>query len=221
MCNRCTRFGSLNIEVFYLYFGVLQLANRYSVFSFTRALSFRLRPFRLRYRFGGRTGSECTPHTGSQKPLQIEASLLFSPQTLHDAWPLAPTCEVSPFLSISPFGCCYIWFTNQRGRRKKVSTRCKRKVDALRFLQDFREEDHERQGEARQVCLSTFFHDYLKYAEANLARRTLNIHRYALRRFQALVGDIPLTSVSPFHFDSYRTFRFGMTNGRWSRTSHP
>ena len=117
------------------------------------------------------------------------------------------------FLSKSSLGYYYIWFTDQRGKRKKVSTRCKRKGDALRFLQHFREEDHERQLKARHVCLSTFFHDYLKYAEANLARRTLNIHRYALRRFQALVGDIPLTSVSPFHFDSYKTYRSGMTSG--------
>jgi integrase len=122
------------------------------------------------------------------------------------------------FISRSTSGYYYIWFKDQRGKRKKVSTRCKRKGGALRFLQHFREEEHERLQKAKHVLLSTFIQEYLHYARANLARRTLNIHKYALNRLVALIGDMPIMSVTPRHFDLYKTYRSNMTSGSRSKT---
>jgi integrase len=123
------------------------------------------------------------------------------------------------FISKSSSGYYYVWFMDQRGKRKKVSTRCKRKGDAFRFLQHFREEEYERIQKTKRILLSSFAQEYLQYAKSNLAQRTLNIHKFALNRFISLVGDIPMVSVTPRHFDQYKTFRSNMTNGLRSNNS--
>ena len=42
------------------------------------------------------------------------------------------------FISKSRKGCHCIWYTDDRGNRRKVSTRCRLKTDALKALMDFK-----------------------------------------------------------------------------------
>ena len=111
------------------------------------------------------------------------------------------------FLSKHSSGYYYVWYRDEIGKRHKVSTRTKYKVEATKFFQAFKREEHERMKRTQNVRLSTFFNDYLQYVRANLARRTQIIHTNALNRFLAMFGDMPLTYVTARHYDLYKSHR--------------
>jgi integrase len=125
------------------------------------------------------------------------------------------------FLSKSQNGVYYLWYTNEQGKRQKVSTRCRYKTDATNFLQAFKSEEHERAKRARNKPASVFFAEFLEYAKATFAFRTLNIYDATLKHFLALVGDLPLPSVTPKHFDAYKTERLKMLKRGSSETVGP
>jgi integrase len=128
------------------------------------------------------------------------------------------------FLSKSCSGVYYLWYTNEQGRRQKVSTHCRYKTDAINFLQSFKSEEHEKAKRARNKPSSVFFAEFLEYAKATFAPRTLNIYDATLKHFLALVGDLPLPSITPKHFDAYKTERLKMlkrSKGKTSETVQP
>jgi integrase len=114
------------------------------------------------------------------------------------------------FLSKHATGYYYVWYRDDNKKKHKVSTRTRLKVEAIKFFQSFRREEHERLQKAKQILLSSFFKDYLQYVQSNLARRTWIIHRNTCNRFVAMFGDIPLMSVTARHFDLYKSHRLNM-----------
>ncbi len=111
------------------------------------------------------------------------------------------------FLSKHSNGIYYLWFNNERGKKQKVSTHCTHKADALRFLQSFKCDEHERKQKAKRKLLSEFKEDFLPFADANFSSGTVNIYKAAIRNFLEFSGDLPLTSYTPQHFDVYKTER--------------
>jgi len=99
------------------------------------------------------------------------------------------------FLSKLPNGVYYIFFFDELGNRHKVSTRCKLKSDALRFLQQFRQSEHERKVKLQRVSLTQFSDDYLKCSRTVLAPKSQESACTSLREFVRIVGDIPLHKV--------------------------
>lgn len=53
----------------------------------------------------------------------------------------------------------YLWFHGENGKRHNVSTACKPKSDALKFLQRFRKTGYEKQQNFRQMSLSRSVND--------------------------------------------------------------
>jgi hypothetical protein len=56
-----------------------------------------------------------------------------------------------------PHGFYYLFFSDDLGKRRGLSTRCKLKSDALKFLQNFREADHQRKLNLFRVSLPLIF----------------------------------------------------------------
>jgi hypothetical protein len=69
------------------------------------------------------------------------------------------------FLSKRSSGIYYLWFTDDSGRKQKVSTGSRLKSDALKFLQRFRQDEHEKLVKLRQTPLSQFIDDFLRHSE--------------------------------------------------------
>ncbi len=111
------------------------------------------------------------------------------------------------FLSKHSNGTYYLWFRDKHGKKEKVSTRCKYKTDAVRFLQSFKKDDHERRQNAKNKLLSAFVSDFLKYVSGNFSKGTLATYRATLKNFISIIGDVPLSFVTPQHFDTYKTER--------------
>ncbi|MBM4400404.1 MAG: site-specific integrase [Crenarchaeota archaeon] len=108
------------------------------------------------------------------------------------------------FLSKAPSGIYYLWFRNERGKRQKVSTRCRRKSDALRFLQSFKmERSHRKQPK----LFSDFKRDFLLYSQGHLSSGTVTGYHASLDNFQLITGDPPICSITPKHLDMYKLER--------------
>ena len=111
------------------------------------------------------------------------------------------------FLSKHSNGTSYLYYSNEQGKRKKVSTHCQYKTDALRFLQTFKRDEYERRQKAKRKLLSDFKKDFLAYAETNFSVGTVAIYKSAIQNFLEIAGDLALASYTPQHFDAYKTKR--------------
>jgi|WetSurMetagenome_2_1015567.scaffolds.fasta_scaffold779191_2 hypothetical protein len=77
------------------------------------------------------------------------------------------------FLSKRSNGIYYLWLKDELGRKLKVSTGCKRRSETLKFLQSFRESEHERKTTLQRTSLSRFTEEYLDYRKSNFNMRCL------------------------------------------------
>lgn len=111
------------------------------------------------------------------------------------------------FLSKHSNGIYYLWFINEQGKKQKVSTHCTYKSDALRFLQSFKRDEYDRRQKTKRKLLSEFLSEFLSYAEGNFLKGTAVIYKAAVQNFISTVGDLPLLSYTPQHFDTYKTER--------------
>jgi site-specific recombinase XerD len=106
------------------------------------------------------------------------------------------------FLSKHSNGIYYLWFMNEQGKKQKVSTHCRYKPEALKFLQGFKPENKVK----RKLC-SEYFEEFIVYAEANFSKRTVAIYRYTLKQFISLAGDKFLIKYTSQDIDLYKTLR--------------
>jgi integrase len=111
------------------------------------------------------------------------------------------------FLSKHSNGIYYLWFINEQGKKQKVSTRCTYKSEALQFLQTFKRDQYEQRQKTKRRLLSEFLIDFLSYAEGSFSKATVEIYKTSLNNFVSLIGDLPLASYTPQHFDAYKTER--------------
>ena len=66
------------------------------------------------------------------------------------------------FLTKHPNRIWYLYLVDQNGKRRRISTKCRLKPDALRFLLSFKVEEQNRQLKRNRTTLSLFAQDYLK-----------------------------------------------------------
>ena len=102
-------------------------------------------------------------------------------------------------------GIYYLWYEDDDGRKRKISTRAHLKSDALKFLRSF-DERRETIRRAR-THLSVFSVDAVRYAETTLNKGTSKLYSHSLRNFQRMLGDVLLSKITPKHFDMYKSER--------------
>ena len=99
------------------------------------------------------------------------------------------------FLSKRTNGIYYLWYKDGFGHRRKVSTRARRKADALRFLQSFRDSEGRRTGRISSTLLSTFTKEFLAYSKDVHRPKTQEMFRTALRALLESTGDLSLQTL--------------------------
>lgn len=108
------------------------------------------------------------------------------------------------FLSKRPSnGIYYIFSFDELGKRQRISTRCKLKTDALKFLRDFKEAEHERKRNLDRVSLSQFKQTYLEHSKGIHTPNTTENCEAALNMFEAFVGDLPLHKIGVKEIEAF------------------
>ena len=89
----------------------------------------------------------------------------------------------------------YLFFSDQIGTRHKVSTCCKKKSDALVFLQNFKLNEYEKRKKLKTISLSDFKDQFIAYSSGIHTPKTLRTNVTALREFLRVEGNKPLHSI--------------------------
>ncbi|MGH2568201.1 MAG: tyrosine-type recombinase/integrase [Bacteroidota bacterium] len=92
-------------------------------------------------------------------------------------------------------GIYYLFFIDEAGTRRKLSTRCSRKSDALTFLRNFKVSEFERRKKLRRIFLSVFMKEFSDFASGTYTQKTASTYRTAFQEFLRIVGDLPLRSI--------------------------
>ena len=96
------------------------------------------------------------------------------------------------FLSKRSNGIYYLWYNDDFGHKRKVSTRARRKSEALKFLQSFRESENRRANCLNRTLLSDFTEEFLAYSKDVHRPKTQEMFRTALRALLKSTGDVPI-----------------------------
>jgi integrase len=87
-------------------------------------------------------------------------------------------------------GIYYVWFTDEYGRKQKISTRSKVKSDALNFLQGVKE--GQRNQKLSRISLSRFTAEFLHYSASVHRPNTQDTFKSTLGEFERWTGDLPM-----------------------------
>lgn len=120
------------------------------------------------------------------------------------------------FLSKRSNGVYYLWFDDELGRRHKVSTRCTLKTDALKFIQQFKHA--EKQKNTNRVLLSQFTESFLLYSKSVHSHNTQELFRWSFQEFQRIVGDLPLHKIGVREIEQFLATKIGETSAQTART---
>jgi integrase len=107
------------------------------------------------------------------------------------------------FLSKRSNGIYYLWFFADGGKKQKISTGCKLKSDALKFLKDFNQQEIKRKTVITRKTLSTFFSEYIEYSRGVHTLKTQQSISNAFRELIRIVGDIRLDAVGVMHIEGF------------------
>jgi len=108
------------------------------------------------------------------------------------------------FLSKAKHGVWYIYYEGHDGKTKSVTTKCRLKSDALKYLQTFTATQKKK---STPQHLSSFTEEFLAHARVNYSPATVWIYKNVLERLQNIIGDPLLKQVTPLHWDKYKTHR--------------
>jgi integrase len=90
----------------------------------------------------------------------------------------------------------YLFYADESGKRQKVSTRTKRKAEALKFVSQFKEMQKQKMTVKRHVTLSRFIDEYIQHSRTAHRPKTTADMRYILKEFKNSIGDKLLKQIS-------------------------
>jgi site-specific recombinase XerD len=100
----------------------------------------------------------------------------------------------------------YIQFNDADGNRKQKSTKCSRRVDALKKLSEF-QKFISKKPKKNSLSLSSFTVEYLRTLAGTHSKSTIRSYALSLKHFKRIIGDVRLNSITPRHWDIYKTAR--------------
>jgi integrase len=98
----------------------------------------------------------------------------------------------------------YVQYTDTDGTRKQKSTGRSTKREALKVLTEFQTFLKEK---SKPILFSKLAEQFLEYAISNYPKKTYDVYKAALTRFQGICGDIVLNKITAKHWDTYRIKR--------------
>lgn len=115
-------------------------------------------------------------------------------------------------------GIYYLWFTDELGRKKKISTGSSSKSDALKFFRSFTTPTRDRlQRHLSPVSLSRFAAIYLDYARSRYSRSYCENIGTSLSGLQKVLGDLPLHDIGVREVEKYVATMSSAKSDRTSR----
>jgi site-specific recombinase XerD len=100
----------------------------------------------------------------------------------------------------------YVWFVDeQSGKRKKVSTGCTSKSEALKFLTEFQSNCARRKLE--HTLLSSYIPRYLEFSCVNHSVNTTKRIEYVLLPFKKFISNRYIQNIKSFDIDNYKASR--------------
>lgn len=122
------------------------------------------------------------------------------------------------FLSRRDNGVYYLFFFDEAGNRRKVSTKARRKPEALLFLSNWKDEQVRVKNICVQKSLQQFLTEYSKYScgvhGKNSYKSTQSILRQSLRFF----GNVPLQQITVRQIEQLLAFKKTTTSEHTVRT---
>jgi len=106
----------------------------------------------------------------------------------------------------------YLWYTDDNGRKHKVSTRCRFKADAFAFMRTFRKENHQKQTRLKNLALKDFTAEFLAYSSGVHRPKTSKMYRTSLESFSLSVGDMPLRRIGVREIEAFLAKKSGGTS---------
>ena len=100
-------------------------------------------------------------------------------------------------------GYYYLCYTDESGKTRYISTRKKKKSDALKFLREFKEKEHSKKQKIRNITVSEFKKEYFEYSKTIHTANSHQSARAALNEFEKIVGDISLSNVGVKEVESF------------------
>lgn len=100
----------------------------------------------------------------------------------------------------------FIQYYSEDGRRRQKTTGCTNKAEAMKVLMKFAKGMAD-ERKPKRAFLSSFTHDFLRYASTNYATHTLYLYMRTLNHFTRICGDVLLNSLSAKHFDMFKVTR--------------
>lgn len=111
------------------------------------------------------------------------------------------------FLSKRNNGIFYLWFEDNFGKVRKVSTRCKSQSHALDFLRKFQQSEKTTPLHENKMMLSQFVEDFLRFATMNYSKANCTVYLMSFNSFRPIIGDRRLSSITPRDVDHFKTER--------------
>ncbi|MGD0037061.1 MAG: site-specific integrase [Bacteroidota bacterium] len=108
------------------------------------------------------------------------------------------------YLSKRTNGNYYVCFLNSFGKWQRVTTKTRNKIDAKRFLDEFKNSQNPCY---QHLTLSQFFQKFLEYSKIHHAKGTTAKATYAMRFFIKSVGDKYLHKVTALDIESFKADR--------------
>jgi len=112
------------------------------------------------------------------------------------------------FLSKRKNGIYYVYYLNEAEKRACISTKRKKKNEALKFLADFKNQlDNRKANKVIPISLEKFFFEYLKYSEGIHTTKSTQTIRSAVNSYLKYFGTIQLSELSRKSISEYLQYR--------------
>ncbi len=85
--------------------------------------------------------------------------------------------------------------SDETGTRHKVSTKCRKKSEALSFLHQFKRNEFERRKKLKTISFSDFTEQFLEYSSGVHSPKTQRTNSTAFKEFLRVEGNRPLHSI--------------------------
>ena len=102
------------------------------------------------------------------------------------------------------------YFDEYENRKKRISTKCISKKDALRFLTKFKT-NIQKSSKVKFISLKNFQYEYLEYVKINFSKSYFVTVEVSFRLLKNEIGDIPLNKISYRQIDKFFTVTFKRT----------
>jgi integrase/recombinase XerD len=103
-------------------------------------------------------------------------------------------------------GVYYLNFLDSKGKRQTLTTGCKLKSDALKFLKNFQEEIKKKSDiDKRDLNLSDVRKNLFGYYVHNISKETLRCYRVTFEALIRIIGDKRINEIYPGDIENFKT----------------